>query len=66
MPTRSGGSSSRTMPNASGKGAPAAPCRARAAISTPIESGSAAPTVPTVPTAKIIFSQRVPPFPPVP
>ena len=53
MPTRSGGSSSRTMPNASGKGAPAAPCRARAAISTPIESASAAPTVPT---AKIIIT----------
>ena len=58
MPTRSGGSSSRTMPNARGKIAPAAPCRARARISAPIDGASAAATVPTAKTPIAIIRRR--------
>ncbi len=47
IPTRSGGSSSRTIPKASGNSAPAAPCSARAAIRAAIELARAAPMVPT-------------------
>ena len=58
MPTFSGGSSSRTMPNASGKMAPAAPCRARARMSIVIEVDSAAPIVPTAKMTITITSRR--------
>ncbi len=58
MPTFSGGSSSRTMPNASGKIAPAAPCSARARISIAIDVDSAAPIVPTAKITITINSRR--------
>ena len=46
-PTRSCGSSSRTMPIDSGMIAPAAPCRARAMMRMPRVGASAASSVPT-------------------
>jgi hypothetical protein len=57
-PTFSAGSSSRTMPKARGKIAPAAPCRARNAMRTAIEFASAAPAVPTAKIAMAITSRR--------
>ncbi len=58
MPTFSGGNSSRTIPNARGNTAPAAPWSARAAISMAIEPDRAAPTVPTAKMTIAITSRR--------
>jgi hypothetical protein len=56
--TRSGGNSSRMIPNASGKTAAAVPCTARPAISISIECDIAQTTDPTAKTTSELTSIR--------
>jgi len=58
MPTRSGGSSSRTIPNASGRIAPPMPWMIRPATRTVIDGASAHTTVPTAKPASEITISR--------
>jgi hypothetical protein len=56
--TRSGGNSSRTIPNPSGNAPAATPWIARATISRAIESDTAASSVPTASTVRLASSRR--------